>query len=307
MTAATFFEELHRLLKQQPKPPSNIFHSENCTYGNYITRSKNLLYSFDASQSSDSMYLFDSHMCVNSMDCDYCVECESCYECVDTFRCYNCEFVQKADNTRDSSFSYDLSNCDHVFGCVNLKNKSYCVFNRQLSEAAYHEAVKKYVAMGAERVLEMLEDLKKQYPRTQSAGERNENSPYGNYIYENKNCYMCFDAARNEESGYLYDSYDNSFCYDLSYSANHNEFCYQLVNCEKMNNCTFTADSSNCEESSYLFNCRGVKNCFGCVDLQYKQYCILNRQLTQEAYERTLSELVATLNLSAQDWNGLIA
>ena len=35
--------------------------------------------------------------------------------------------------------------CHHCFGCTQLKSKSYCIFNKQYSEAKYNELVPKLI------------------------------------------------------------------------------------------------------------------------------------------------------------------
>jgi hypothetical protein len=38
--------------------------------------------------------------------------------------------------------------------------------------------------------------------------------------------------------------------------------------------------------------CHSCKNCFGCVGLRNKEYCILNKQYTKEEYERLISNII---------------
>lgn len=304
MTTQGFLKELQRLIDSKSSLPSRIIKSENCEYGDYIYNSKNLQNCFDCAKCSDSLYLYDSYMCTNCIDCDYTVESQVCYECVDAFKCYNCEFLENCDYMRDSSYCYGSSNCHDVLGCVNLKNKSFCIFNRQLTENEYKEAIKKLKLVPIEKILIMLEELKKQFPLTQTHEEHNENSPYGNYIYYNNNCYLCFDASYNEYCGYLYDSFHNKTCYDLTYSVQ-SELAYQVIDSEKIFNCNFVVYSNNCQDGSFLFNCFDVKKSLGCVGLSHKQYCILNRQFAKEEYEKISSQILLELKNKNINWNNL--
>jgi len=304
MTAESFFEELKRLIASQPKPPANVLNSENSEYNDYVFYSKNLTYSFDCAKCSDSMYIYDSYMCTNCYDCDYAVESELCYECVDPFRSFNCDYLDYCASMRDASYCYNCTNCHDVFGCANLKNKSFCIFNRQFTENEYKQVVKKFKLLPAEKILPMLEELKKRYPLTQTHEEHNENSPYGNYIHYCKNCYLCFDAAYNEYCGYLYDSFRNKTSYDLTYSVD-SELSYQAVDSEKLFNCNFAVYSINCQDSSFIFNCFDVKKSLGCVGLSHKQYCILNRQLAKEEYEKISSQILLELKNNNINWSNL--
>lgn len=305
MTAESFLRELKRLIELQPKPPTRVLNSENCENNDYVFYSKNLSYCFDCAKCSESIYLYDSYMSTNCYDCDYAVESQHCFESVDPFRCFNSDYLDYCANLRDASYCYNCTNCNNVFGCVNLKNKSFCIFNRQLTENEYKEMIKKFKSVPAEKILIMLEELKKQFPLTQTHEEHNENSPYGNYIHYCKNCYLCFDAANNEYSGYLYDSFYNKACYDLTYSTN-SELCYQAIDSDKIYSCNFSVYSTNCQDGSFLFNCFDVKKSLGCVGLSHKQYCVLNRQLTKEEYEKISSQILLELKNKNINWSNLV-
>ena len=93
---------------------------------------------------------------------------------------------------------------------------------------------------------------------------------------------------------------------DATYAGQMVNNSYQIVDSQHSNNCNFIVESNNCQDSSYIFNSKGLKNCFGCVGLQYKQYCILNRQLTSDQYEPTKKQLEEELKNAALDWSNLI-
>ena len=158
-----------------------------------------------------------------------------------------------------------------------------------------------YKKWPAEKVLSAVEELKKRYPFTPKEGH-NENSPYGNYIHFCKSCYMCFDAGHDEDCAYLYDSFYNKNCFDMTYASQHNQVSYEIVDSGNLFNCSFTVGSSDCHDSSFLYNCRNVKNSLGCNSLQNKQYCILNRQFTKEEYERISKQILEELKAKNLGW-----
>jgi hypothetical protein len=305
MTADTFFKEFKKLLTRYPKIPPDVVESENSDYGDHLAYCKNMHVAFDSSSSSDCIYLYDSYIARNCVDCDYTVESDLCYECVDAFKCFNCDYLEYGTSLRDSSYSANCINCHDVFGCVNLQNKSFCIFNRQLSEEEYKQKVKEYKKWPPEKVLEMVEELKQRYPLTQTHEAHNENSAYGNYSHYNKNCYMCFDCAHNEGCSYLYDSHHNATSYDMTCSYDKNELSYQIVDSIKLFNCNFAFLSGNSHDSSYIYNCQNVKNCIGCISLSNKQYCILNRQFTKENYEKISKQLLEELKNKNVGWSDI--
>lgn len=306
MAADTFFTELQKLIFSHPSLPLVIINCEDSEFCNEIYSSKNMYYCFDSYESADCCYIFDSYICASCVDCDYAVESELCYECVDVNKCFNCEYLEYCGGLTDSAFSYDCGNCNNIFGCVNLKNKSFCIFNRQLTEEEYKVKVKELKKLPPEKILAVVSGLKKRFPLTQTIGFENENTDYGNYIHFNKNCYLCFDAAYDEDCGYLYDSFHCQTCYDLTYASQGTELTYQALDSTNLFNCNFIIHGSSCQDSSYLFNCFNVKNSLGCVGLKNKDYCILNRQFTKEEYDRLSRQILAKINDANLEWGNLV-
>jgi len=304
LTADLFFQELVRLNNLRPRRPTLLMNTENVEWANSTYFCKNVYWTFDTAKSNDSLFLYNCYLTVKSADCDYCLESELCYQCTDAYKCYNCNYLNHCENMRDSYFCTWSSNCHDCFGCINLKNKSFCIFNRQLSEAEYKQLLPKYLAWKPEDVLKEVETLSHRYPWTQTNEQGNVNSSFGNYIYYNKNCYLCFDASKNENSGYLYDAHDNKTCFDID-SSGECQLSYEVSDSTSLFNCDYVIWSGHCQDSSYVIDCGNCKYCFGCTGLKNMQYCILNRQLTREEYERIVPLLQAEINSRNYGWGPL--
>jgi hypothetical protein len=81
-----------------------------------------------------------------------------CYDC-DHFgrnsqECYQVSTVYPGNKvllsrfifeSHDISHSYNCHNCSNIFGCVGLRNKNYCIFNKQYSKEEYLELVPKLI------------------------------------------------------------------------------------------------------------------------------------------------------------------
>jgi hypothetical protein len=52
----------------------------------------------------------------------------------------------------------------------------------------------------------------------------------------------------------------------------------------------------------YCIDCQYSKDCFGCVGLQRKQYCILNKQYTKEEYETLVPKIIEHMK-STREWS----
>lgn len=305
MTADNFFKELQRLILSQPKLSSHSLNCENCEYGDQLYYCKNMTHCFDTLNSTDCLYVFDSQHVVNSVDCDYSFESQLCYDSITLGKCFNSAYLEDCSSIENAMYSYNCRNGNNLFGCANLTGKSFCIFNRQLTETEYKENIEKFKSLPKEQVLQMLEELKKKYPITQTRGENNENSSYGNYLYNCKRCYMCFDTAECENCGYLYDSARNNTCYDATFSGD-SEISYEFIDSTRLFNCTYAIWCGHSTDSSYIIACGNVKNCLGCVNLFQKEYCILNRQFTKEEYEVKSKQILEELKQKNPGWANLV-
>jgi hypothetical protein len=116
-----------------------------------------------------------------------------------------------------------------------------------------------------------------------------ENSDYSQFCSGMKNCYLVNSAVEDEDCLYSHqinwcrDMCDCSFCYD-------SELCYESIDSRNCYRCSFVQQSERCENSSFLYNCQGLKDCFMCVDLSNKQYCIKNQQYSKEEYHEKVKE-----------------
>ncbi len=306
MNSQTFFSELQKIISTLPKRPIYSPNSEDCDFADRVIFGKNLKYCFDSQHCVDSMYIADSYSAVDCIDGDYLFESQSCYECVGTYKTFNCAYQEQCEQTQDCLYGYKLFGCHDCFGCVQLKNKSFCIFNRQLSEEDYRKKVEQLKKLPAEKILAMVEELKNRLPRIPIYEGDNENTPFGNYIWFDKNCYMLFDGSWDENCAYLYDSFHNKNCLDMTYSGENMELSYESIDSEQSFNCNYIFRSSNSQDSSYIINCVDVKDCLGCVNLAHKQYCILNRQYSKEDYERLAPQILEQLKAQNAGWANLV-
>ena len=305
MTAEAFFEELKRLIKNEVKPPVHTVSCEGCEYADHCYHSKHLYNSFDCLKCVECISTTDSIACTTCIDCSYSGDSELCYESVDAYKCFNSNYLENCRATNDSWYSSRCQNSKNLFGCVNLRNKSYCVFNRQLTPEEYEQVIANYKTWPPEKILAIVEELKKRYPLTQTNEHHNDNTNYGNYMAYNKNCYLLFDSIHNTDSAYIYDSLNQQNCYDITYS-DESQLSYQVTDSVKCFNCNYIVYSNNCQDSSYIFNCLDIKNSLGVVGMDHKQYVLLNRQLTKEEYERESKIILADIKEKNLQWHNII-
>ena len=54
---------------------------------------------------------------------------------------YNTKFSMNADFLRDCEYCDLCENCSNCFACIGLKNRSFCIFNKQYGEEEYWRVV----------------------------------------------------------------------------------------------------------------------------------------------------------------------
>ncbi len=138
-------KELQELSANMPHIQSHIYASENCS-GDAIFNSKNCHFAYDVKDSEDCKFLHNSPKCVGTYDAVYCAPdglqfCYNVCSCVGT-NLMATYFVWYCDNVR---YSMDCLNSQDLFGCVGLRNKRYCVFNKQYGKEEYEKLVAKII------------------------------------------------------------------------------------------------------------------------------------------------------------------
>jgi hypothetical protein len=136
-------------------------------------------------------------------------------------------------------------------------------------------------------------------PQISLLGVGNENCEYNNHGGYSKNCYLCFDYGRGEDSAYLSRSYTCKHAFDISYSAEC-ELSSNLLDCMGCTKCDFCRQADHCYDCQRCYDCVGCNSCFLSSNLANKQFYILNVPYTKEDYEIKVAELKAQWIASLQ-------
>jgi len=118
--------------------------------GDYIYESKNALNCYKVHGVEDGKYL---QYILNGpvKDCydysNYGEGAELIYECMIVGKGgYNVKFCHQCyPNVKNLTYSIFCSNSSDLFGCVGLRNKEYCIFNKQYSREEYEKLVSKII------------------------------------------------------------------------------------------------------------------------------------------------------------------
>ena len=243
-------------------------YNEDCAYGSNLTNSKDC---FDA-------YLVD--------------KCESSYEITNCRDCYNTFFSLDCNSCHNVFFSRNCIGCNDCFGCVNLRNKQYHIFNEPYSKEEYEKKIFELYPKNLQKFQEMQKEattLWNVYPQ-KYMHERHNVKITGDYVYECKNVRDSYIVAKLQDSRFCMMVTPGesmvSDSYDFTHFGVNSELFYETLMagwCSRVRFSWFI--TVNGQDIEYSMWCVDNKNLFGCVGLKKKQYCILNKQYSKEEYE----------------------
>lgn len=297
-----FLTQLKELMQDVPWFNLSMENAVNSDYSNNAINIKDCYLSFDIGNSERLSYCTGTNNSRDSFDLTACNACERsahdfyCTNCYETFHSVGCE------ECHNVWFSKDMTGCTNCFGCVNLRNKSYYIFNKPYSKDAYFEELKK-LNHGSYRsvreILKKVSELWAQFPVKYMYGRHNVGVS-GDYVYNSMELHESFWVKESEHSKYLQscsfgptkDSYDLTTC---GLGA---ELCYEglTVGVQTAKVKFGWLAYTQVYRSEYCMNCHHVSDCFGCVGLQHKQYCILNKQYMKEEYEALIPKIIRHMN-----------
>jgi hypothetical protein len=130
-------QSFEKMVRSSIQRASQIFNSTDCT-GDYLSNCQNCRECFETHDTVDSMYC-DSIKGGQDI-CDAfgaCVESELLCEVMAVGKSQNVAFATHCWNCWDAFYSMYCVGCDHIFACIGLKYKSYCIFNVQYDPEEY--------------------------------------------------------------------------------------------------------------------------------------------------------------------------
>lgn len=309
----SFFEQLKELFFNVPLPSQTAWdfvNSDYCTGSNGL---KNCYLVMIATHCEDCMYCAEINNTKGSIDITRSDSCESCYQSFALIKCFRTFFSSHCENCMDVWFSRNLMGCNYCLGCANLRNKQYYIFNKPYSKEEYFKIVKEFnlgTHTGLKKIEEQARELANRSIRKYYEGRHN-TSVSGEYINNSKNSHFCYYLNQGEDCKYvqLFLTPNAKDCYDCTMWGENTELSYECssvgANCYNVKFSSRTyKNSQNCEYSLF---CVGCSNCFGCVGLKLKKYCILNKQYSREEYEKLVPKIKEQMmKISYIDQKGIV-
>lgn len=285
-----FLAELQRLRESVPHPAILTTRSVNSEYCPYSPDNKNCYLIIGRGACEDCYY---GYWIGHSFDCcdNLCIyQCTLCYECVDCEHCFNCDYCQDCKDCWDCEYCYDCVNCKNCFGCVGLRYAENCIFNEKFSKETYKARVKE-LKKNPSKFLARFQEFQYKIPRLYMHQLHNTNC-IGDYLYDSKNSYCCFDCFDLEDCRYMFNAYHHKDSQDCAFTGlTHCELCYEVMSGVSDYNCNFCNvcwDSQNLEYCEYVFNSH---DCFGCVSRNHASYEILNKKYEKDEYFEEVAKI----------------
>jgi len=294
-----FFEQFRELSNKVPRQSLDQKNAIDSPYTNFVANVKGSYLLF-AAHDTENCYCTSSN---NAFDKD-CMDImrtrysEWCYEAINCIHCNHVVFSSFCEACIDSAFLYDCRNCTNCFGCVNLRNKSYCIFNKQYSRDAYLEKIKTFEIEKSSELTKLHAEFQKIIfvtPRKYARIIRSINVS-GDDIADSKNCHFCFFSQGAENCKYGLTLIDGARdIYDVTGSGVNAELNYESVSALGQR-ILFSSRPWYDHDLFYCDACLDSQYLFACIGLRNKSYCILNKQYTKEEYEALVPKIIDHMN-----------
>jgi len=128
--------------------PAKYYHGNqnlNST-GDYLAGNKNVRAAFNCRSSENFSYGQDAWEARDCLDMTETLDNELDYEMEGAGWGSGCIASAKSWYNHNAFYSELIFNCTHVFGCVSLRKKSYCILNKQYSVSQYQELKDKLIS-----------------------------------------------------------------------------------------------------------------------------------------------------------------
>ncbi len=307
-----FLAQWKDLQSRVPRPSMNNYTGAtllNSDYTNCSGELKNCYLIFGCLRDEDclySHYLNDSRDCIDVL---YGARNEHCYECSDIENCFELSHAQSCLGCRTSAYLFDCRNCSDCIGCVGLRNKQYHILNSAYSKEDYERKkaeLKLDTRSGQSSFVKAYQALRDAFPRKYYHGQMNHDFS-GDYVANVENTHEVFYTKNARGCKFMFWCTNARDVYDYM-SWGDMELSYECISSGANSYRSLFAETSWGEnkEVEYSGLCFNSSFLFGCIGLRNKQYCILNRQYSEEEYHALRKTIIEDMKkLPYKDKQGI--
>jgi len=303
-SSRSFFEQFSELMQKVPRIALMHRNSENCDYTNVCADNRDCYILIESSNNEKCYFSYWMQLSNSCMDCAFCNKCELCYEVTNSDNCYSLKYSRSCTNCRDSYFLLNCIGCSDCFGCVNLNQRQYYIYNQPHSKEEYSAKIAELNLSDLDSIDKLKEEAKSfwlKHPRKFAEILNSENCS-GCYITHSKdlkNCFSAYEARNCTNCVHVWrDAKDNM---DVDTAGINSQLNYESINTALNSYAnSFSIRCWTCSNMFYCDNCDFSKNCFGCTGLRHKEYCILNKQYSKDEYEQKVAEIIEKMTVAGE-------
>lgn len=293
-----FFAQFKELQDAVPRMGLAVINNKNSPYLNYAWNSNNSYMCLDLGYGENCLYSNACHFIKDSSDNSYSKKLELCYGCIDSRESTRSDMLEKCENCLDSHFLYDCRGCSSCILCTGLRNKQYYILNQPYPKEEYEKAKQKYIGGSfAKR-----EEARKRFDELKMKALHKEHSNIqavkctGDNIWNCENCTHSFNVFRSQNCKWVNDiDNDVKDSMDISNAAE-GELMYEgtSVSGSNVRFCVWITATVDAQYSSICV--KNNSHLFGCIALNDKSYCILNRQYSEVEYNEMVPKIIEHMN-----------
>ena len=294
----TFFLQYLDLYKNTPLINLNgHISNKNSPYVNYIIQASNCHFCFGGGYIENVMFSNVGVRMKDSMEIYFSMDNEFCYEIVNCQKCYRVYYGNNLRDCMDSYFLQDCVNCKDCIMSCNLRNKSYFFKNQQLTKEEFLVKKEEFLNRLQKSIYSLKSEFKEVLVESPKKFANILKSEYstGDNITESSNVINSFNISKGENCknsqdivGVARDIYDTTSA-GLGLENIYESMSVSMNILNSFFSLSIRNDSFNINYSFALTSC---SNCFACIGLRNKSYCILNHQYTKEEYEEMVPKII---------------
>jgi hypothetical protein len=187
--------------------------------------------------------------------------------------------------------------------CVGLRHKEYHILNKPVTPEEFKTALKKLQTNeGIAELRQQFTDFCLKFPNKFIHGTHNE-TVTGDYLNNCKQAINCYESNDLENCKYFYQAFDSAKdCMDVQECGDKVELLYETsVSGYTAYNVQFSNHGlSNLQNFMYCQYCSRSKDLFACFGLRNKQFCIFNKQYTEEQYHLLKAKIIEHMKTTGE-------
>jgi CxxC-x17-CxxC domain-containing protein len=235
------------------------------------------------------------------MDAAFVYDSELCYQAFNVRNCFNCIYVSYSQNCYDCYYCENLTGCKNCIFCTNLVNQEYCYLNNKISKEEFEQKKQEVLASRQQlrKALETWRQIREKRIYKYASIVKCQNST-GDFLINCKNCTDCYDMNDSEDCKYVVVGVNVKDLMDCSNMYLKQELAYQVLGTIDIYDCIFCLYPFYSQHLIYCENCWSSKYLFGCVGLRHKEYCIFNKQYTEEEYNQLVPKIIEQMKRTGE-------